>query len=135
MALTGNVHQPLMNLFHDFAPQGPSQPSQGLGVGHRFGPDPCEHPIHQVGFNLALQNVVTPVPHVLKHHQPQHHFGRRGIPPPLPTLRIPPPQLLVDQIQQLFVFQNLVGFPHPRFHEGLRFAGEENLTQVLLAMA
>ena len=43
-------------------------------------------------------------------HQSQHHFGRRGIPPPLPTLRVPPPELLVDQIQQLFVFQDLVGF-------------------------
>jgi len=65
---------------------------------------------------------------VLQHHQAQHHFRRRGFSPPLPTLRVPSPQLLVDQIQQLFVFQDVVSFLHPRFHQRFRFAGEEDLT-------
>jgi hypothetical protein len=134
MALPGHLHQALMNLLHDFAPQRSSQLSQGLGVGHRFGPDAGEHPIQQVGFDLALQNLVAPVPYVLQHHQSQYHFRGRGIPPPLPTLRVPLPELLVDQVQQLFVFQDLVGFFHPRFHQRFRFPGEEDLTQVALAM-
>ena len=67
-------------------------------------------------------------------HQSQYHFRRRGIPPPLPTLRVPPPELLLDQVQQRFVFQDLVGFLHPRFHQRFRFPGEEDLTQVALAM-
>jgi len=41
---------------------------------------------------------------------------------------VPSPQLLVDQIQQLFVFQDVVSFLHPRFHQRFRFAGEEDLT-------
>src|SRR5215831_9195174 len=56
------------------------------------------------------------------------------MPPPLPTLRVPPPQLLVDQIQHLLVFQNLVHFLHPGFHQGFGFTGEEDLAQVSLAM-
>jgi len=61
-------------------------------------------------------------------------FGGRSLTPSRATLGPTTTQCLINNIDQFFIFQNLVGFPHPRFPAIVNAVADESFTELALVV-
>ena len=111
-ALRDVDHLP-MQLRDDVRPEGPGDLQDRLRVGHVAGIDAREHPIHQVGADLAFQVVVTPVEQVLQDQHADDHFRRRARSSATPTLRPARFERVRDNLNHGLVLEQRVDLAQP----------------------
>jgi hypothetical protein len=102
-----------MNLFDDLRTQRAGVPSQRLSIRHFDGAHARKLAIDQIGPDLALHHGKAPVADMFQQQHTQNDLGRNTKPSARPALRVPFDKTLINCVDQLIVFQNLVRLTHP----------------------
>src|SRR5207248_10437115 len=72
---------------------------------------------------------VAPVANMLENQQACYHLGREALPATTAALGTSLSQSLVDDGQEVFICQNLVGMPHPIFPQIVHLGGDQSIAE------
>ena len=127
-----DLHHPLVDPLDHLRAHRQAPPPHGLGIRHLAAADPSEVAVDQIGTYFALENLVAPVADMLENEQPQHHLGRRTMPPAAAALRVPLAQCLIHSRNNDLVVQDLVGMDHPGLTQAGHFLSDPVIRKLQL---
>lgn len=114
-----------MQLLDQFRSQLPPDAPDGFVVRHCSSADARKVAIDEVRAHLPDQDPITPVANVFEQQEAQRHIGGSGWAPSCLTLANALGQLLLHEIQQLFVPEQLIHLAHPGLEQITDFIGDE----------
>ena len=127
-----DAHKPLMDLLDRVSPERHAPWSHRFGIGQLVRAHMSEVAIDEVGTNLAFQNLVAPIAHVLEDQKPQYSLGCNALPPPTAALGMTLRQCLIYRADNLLVRQHVIGMLHPGFAKVAHFPGDQPIAKAVL---